>query len=352
MRTFNFSPGPATLPEAVLQRAANEMLDYNGTGVSVMEMSHRSPMYEEIHNAAVDGLKRLMNIPDNYKILFLHGGATSQFSMVPLNLGYNAKAAYAITGEFAKKSLDEAKKYTNAVVVSDSSAEKFAYVPEIANVPDDCAYLHITSNNTIFGTRYTQLPKTSVPIVSDASSWILSETCDMGDYAMMYAGAQKNIGMAGVTVVIIRDDLLERTVNPITPVMYNYALAAKNNSLYNTPTTYGVYLCKLVFDHLESIGGIAAQQKINEDKAALLYDAIDASPIFNGIAQKAHRSLMNVTFTSGDADTDARFCKLAAAEGMINLKGHRSAGGIRASIYNAMPVEGVRTLAQFVKEFQ
>ncbi len=353
-RVFNFSPGPATLPLWVLEKAAEEMSNYNGSGIGVMEMSHRSKLYEAIIEDAELRLRQLMNIPSNYKVIFMQGGATSQFSMVPLNLAKGAKLAhYAVTGSFAAKAAEEAARYVTVDKITNSKSAGFACVPVIdpAKVDPNAAYLHITTNNTIYGTRYRTIPKTSVPLIADMSSNILSEVFDVNDFGLIYAGAQKNMGAAGACAVIIRDDLLEREAMEATPVMYNYALQAKNASLYNTPSTYSIYICKLVFEWLQAQGGVAAIQKLNEQKAKLLYDIIDSTPFYTGISEPQYRSIMNVTFRTPSEETDTAFVSAAAKEGLVTLKGHRSAGGIRASIYNAMPMEGVVRLADFMKEF-
>lgn len=355
MRVYNFSAGPACLPEAVLQQAQQELVYYGNSGMSVMEMSHRSADYEAIIGKAEKDLRLLMGIPDNYKVLFLQGGASMQFSMVPINLMTTYKRAYYLkTGMFAKKAIAEAKKVGEVIIPVSSEDKTFSYIPE--TTPDmfaqDADYVHITSNNTIFGTRFTKLPDVGgLPLVSDMSSCILSETMNVADYGLIYAGAQKNIGPAGVTVVIVRDDLIGKAPENI-PSMLDYKTMADNDSMYNTPPTYGVYIAGLVFTHLIKEGGVPAMQQRNEAKAALLYDYLDASSLFKPTAQKEFRSLMNVTFVTGDEALDKKFVSEAKAQGIVNIKGHRSVGGMRASIYNAMPYEGVKALVEFMKEFE
>lgn len=355
MRVYNFSAGPACLPEAVLQQAQQELVYYGNSGMSVMEMSHRSADYEAIIGKAEKDLRLLMGIPDNYKVLFLQGGASMQFSMVPINLMTTYKRAYYLkTGMFAKKAIAEAKKVGEVIIPVSSEDKTFSYIPE--TTPDmfaqDADYVHITSNNTIYGTRFTKLPDVGgLPLVSDMSSCILSETMNVADYGLIYAGAQKNIGPAGVTVVIVRDDLIGKAPENI-PSMLDYKTMADNDSMYNTPPTYGVYIAGLVFAHLIKEGGVPAMQQRNEAKAALLYDTLDASSLFKPTAQKEFRSLMNVTFVTGDEALDKKFVSEAKAQGIVNIKGHRSVGGMRASIYNAMPYEGVKALVEFMKEFE
>ena len=354
-RIYNFSAGPSMLPEPVLKKAAEEMLDYGGSGQSVMEMSHRSPEYQAIIEAAEASLRELMNIPANYKVLFLQGGASSQFAMVPLNLfGIAAKADFVNTGTWSKKAIAQAKQYGEARVVATSEDKKFSYIPKTDKSIFDptAAYAHITTNNTIEGTRYRQLPDTgSVPIVADASSNILSETFEVQKFGIIYAGAQKNIAPAGLTIVIIREDLIGKAL-PITPFMFNYKTHADEKSLYNTPPCYCIYIAKLVFEWLKNLGGVGAMQKINEQKAAALYEFLDNSTMFKGTAEKSSRSLMNIPFTSPSEERDKKFIKEATAAGFVNLKGHRSVGGMRASIYNAMPLEGVTALVTFMKNFE
>lgn len=355
MKVYNFSAGPACLPEAVLKRAQEELVFYGDSGMSVMEMSHRSADYEAIINQAEKDLRELMAIPNNYRVLFLQGGASMQFSMVPINLMTTYKRAYYLkTGAFAKKAIAEAKKVGEVIVPVSSEDKTFSYIPE--TTPDmfeqKADYVHITSNNTIFGTRMTKLPDTNgIPIVSDMSSFILSETFNVSDYGLIYAGAQKNIGPAGVTLVIIRDDLIGNAPAN-TPSMLDYKIMADNDSMFNTPATYGIYIAGLVFAQLLKEGGVKAMQNRNEEKAALLYDCLDRSSLFKPTAFKQDRSLMNVTFVTGDAELDKKFVSEAKAQGIVNIKGHRSVGGMRASIYNAMPIEGVKALVEFMKQFE
>ena len=354
-RVYNFSAGPAVLPEPVLKKAAAEMLDCNGSGMSVMEMSHRSKDFEAIIGGAEAGLRKLMNIPDKYKVLFLQGGASSQFAMVPLNLlGAAGKADFINTGTWSKKAISEAKRFGKANVVATSEDKNFSYIPKVAKEKFDLAasYVHITSNNTIEGTKYNAFPDTgSVPLVADMSSNILSEAMDVTKFGLIYAGAQKNIGPAGVTVVIIREDLIGHAL-PITPTMLNYDTHTKEKSLYNTPPTYGIYIAKLVFDWMLDMGGVMAMEKVNRDKAKILYDFLDNSNIFKGTAVKEDRSIMNVPFTLPSDELTEKCLKEAKQNGLVQLKGHRSVGGMRASIYNAMPVDGVKKLVDFLKKFE
>ena len=355
MKVYNFSAGPACLPEVVLKQAREELIYYGSSGMSVMEMSHRSADYEAIINQAEKDLRDLMAIPDNYRVLFLQGGASMQFSMVPINLMTTHKRAYYLkTGAFAKKAISEAKKVGEVIVPVSSEDKTFSYIPE--TTPDmfeeKADYVHMTSNNTIYGTRFTKLPETNgLDIVSDMSSCILSEQINVSDYGLIYAGAQKNIGPAGVTVVIVRDDLIGKAPEN-TPSMLDYKIMADNESMYNTPPTYGIYIAGLVFAHLKKEGGIAAMQKRNEEKAALLYEYLDNSSLFKPAANVQDRSLMNVTFVTGDAELDKKFVSEAKAQGIVNIKGHRSVGGMRASIYNAMPIEGIKALVSFMKDFE
>ncbi|MCL1863947.1 MAG: 3-phosphoserine/phosphohydroxythreonine transaminase [Defluviitaleaceae bacterium] len=351
MRTYNFSAGPAALPQEVLERAARELVEYGDAGMSVMEMSHRSKSYEDIHNAATQLLRDLMNIPQNYKVLFLQGGASQQFAMIPMNLSKKGKADFVITGEWATRAYKEASRILNANIAASSEAQKFANIPEITKISADADYFHICTNNTICGTRFTEIPDTgNVPLVADMSSGILSEVFDVQKFGLIYAGAQKNIGPAGVTVVIIREDLLENE-NKL-PAFMQYKTHADAGSMYNTPPTYSIYMAKLCFEWLKSKGGVAGIQKVNEAKAKILYDFLDESSLFKGIAAKSHRSLMNIPFTTGDETKDKQFVKEAASAGLENLGGHRLVGGLRASIYNAMPTEGVQALVDFMKKFQ
>ena len=354
-RVYNFSAGPAVLPEDVLKEAAAEMLDYNGTGMSVMEMSHRSAAYQAIIDEAEADLRELMNIPDNYKVLFLQGGASLQFAMIPMNLMKNKKAAYIVTGQWAKKAYQEAKMYGEAVEVASSADKTFSYIPDCSDldIPEDADYVYICENNTIYGTKYKELPNTKGKIlVSDVSSCFLSEPVDVSKYGVIYGGVQKNIGPAGMVIVIIREDLITEDVLPGTPTMMKYKIHADNGSMYNTPPCYNIYICGKVFKWLKKMGGLSAMKELNEKKAKILYDFLDESKLFKGTVEKKDRSLMNVPFVTGDADLDAKFVKEAKAAGFENLKGHRTVGGMRASIYNAMPIEGVQALVDFMKKFE
>ena len=355
-RVYNFSAGPSMLPESVLAKAASEMLDYEGSGQSVMEMSHRSKVYQGIIDEAERLLREVMNIPDNYKVLFLQGGASSQFAMVPMNLMTGSgKADYVITGQWAKKAYKEAARYGEAHVVASSEDKTFSYIPKLdpATFTPDADYFHICMNNTIYGTVYHELPETGdVPLVADISSCILSRPIDVSKFGMLYAGAQKNMAPAGVTVVIIREDLIGKAMD-ITPTMFNYQIHADNGSMFNTPPCYTIYIMKLVLEWVKNeIGGLEKMQEINEKKAAILYDFLDNSKMFRGTVVAEDRSLMNVPFVTGDEELDAKFVKEATAAGFVNIKGHRSVGGMRASIYNAMPVEGVEALVAFMKKFE
>ncbi len=355
-RVYNFSAGPSMLPESVLTKAAAEMLDYEGSGQSVMEMSHRSKVYQGIIDQTEALLREVMNIPDNYKVLFLQGGASSQFAMVPMNLMTGSgKADYVITGQWAKKAYKEAARYGKANVVASSEDKTFSYIPKLdpATFTPDADYFHICMNNTIYGTVYHELPETGdVPLVADISSCVLSRPIDVSKFGMLYAGAQKNMAPSGVTVVIIREDLLGKAMD-ITPTMFNYQIHADNGSMFNTPPCYTIYVMKLVLEWIKNdIGGLENMQKINEQKAAMLYDFLDNSKMFRGTVVPEDRSLMNVPFVTGNEELDAKFVKEATAAGFVNLKGHRSVGGMRASIYNAMPVEGVEKLVAFMKKFE
>ncbi|GAB6178794.1 3-phosphoserine/phosphohydroxythreonine transaminase [Desulfotomaculum defluvii] len=354
-RVYNFSAGPAVLPEEVLKEAANEMLDYNGTGMSVMEMSHRSKSFEEIITTAEQDLRDLMNIPDNYRVLFLQGGASLQFSMIPMNLMKNGVADYIVTGQWAKKAYQEAQKFGKVNKIASSEDKTFSYIPDCSDLPisENADYVYICENNTIYGTKYKKLPNTKGKIlVSDASSCILSEPVDVTQYGVLYAGVQKNVGPAGVVIVIIREDLITEDVLPGTPTMLRYKTHADAKSLYNTPPAYGIYICGKVFKWLKKVGGLTAIKEHNEKKAKILYDFLDQSRLFKGTVVKEDRSLMNVPFITGDADMDAKFVKEATAAGFVNLKGHRTVGGMRASIYNAMPIEGVEKLVELMREFE
>ena len=354
-RVYNFSAGPAVLPEVVLAEAAAEMMDYRGTGMSVMEMSHRSKAYQAIIDEAEADLRDLMNIPDNYKVLFLQGGASQQFAMIPMNLMKNGVADYIITGQWAKKAWQEAQMYGKANAVASSADKTFSYIPDCSDLPisADADYVYICENNTIYGTKFWQLPNTKGKLlVSDVSSCFLSEPVDVTKYGMIYGGVQKNIGPAGVVIAIIREDLVCEDVRPGTPTMLRYKTHVDNGSMYNTPPAYGIYICGKVFKWLKKQGGLEAMKAYNEKKAAILYDFLDSSKLFKGTVEKKDRSLMNVPFVTGDKDLDAKFVKAAEAEGLVNLKGHRTVGGMRASIYNAMPIEGVEKLVAFMKKFE
>ena len=354
-RVYNFSAGPAVLPEEVLKEAAAEMLDYNGTGMSVMEMSHRSKAFETIITEAEQDLRDLMNIPDNYKVLFLQGGASQQFAMIPMNLMKNKVAYYIVTGQWAKKAAAEAKKYGKVNIVASSADETFSYIPDCSNldIDDDADYVYICENNTIYGTKFKELPNTKgKTLVADVSSCFLSEPVDVTKYGVIYGGVQKNVGPAGVVIAIIREDLITEDVLEGTPTMLQYKTHADAKSLYNTPPAYGIYICGKVFKWLKKQGGLAAMKEHNEKKAKILYDFLDESKLFKGTVRKEDRSLMNVPFVTGDADLDAKFVAEAKAAGFENLKGHRTVGGMRASIYNAMPIEGVEKLVEFMKEFE
>ena len=354
-RVYNFSAGPAVLPEEVLQEVAAEMLDYQGTGMSVMEMSHRSKAYQKIIDTAEADLRELMNIPDNYKVLFLQGGASQQFAMIPMNLMKNKVADYIITGQWAKKAYQEAQKYGKANAIASSADKTFSYIPDCSDLPisEDADYVYICENNTIYGTKFWELPNTKgKDLISDVSSCFLSEPVDVSKYGMLYGGVQKNIGPAGVVIAIIREDLIREDVLPGTPTMLRYKTHADNGSMYNTPPAYGIYICGKVFKWLQNMGGLEAMKEYNVKKAKVLYDFLDASQLFKGTVVAKDRSLMNVPFVTGDADMDAKFVKAAAEAGFVNLKGHRSVGGMRASIYNAMPIEGVEKLVAFMDKFE
>ena len=353
-RIYNFAAGPATMPEAVLERAKNEMLCHGTDGMSVMEMSHRSKMYLAIYDKAVALLKELMEIPDNYKILFLQGGASTQFASIPLNLmTVNNKADYIDSGNFAAKAISEAKRYGKVNVVGSTKDIAYARIPVIdeSKFDPDADYLHFTTNNTIFGTHFNQVPKTKAPLVTDMSSSILSRRYNVNDYALIYAGAQKNLGPAGLTVVIIRDDMLERTPMEFTPTMLKYKTMADNDSMYNTPPTYGIYIAMLVFEWIKELGGVDAIEKLNNEKAALLYNYLDSQSYYTAPVEKDSRSMLNVTFVTGDYDLDKKFVSEAAKAGIVNIAGHRIVGGMRASIYNAMPKAGVEALVNFMDDF-
>lgn len=355
-RVYNFSAGPSMLPEKVLVTAAEEMLDYKGSGQSVMEMSHRSKTYQAIIDEAEALLREIMNIPDNCKVLFLQGGASSQFAMVPLNLmNGTGKADFVITGQWANKAYKEAARYGEANIVASSKDKTFSYIPKLdpSTFTKDADYFHICMNNTIYGTKYHELPDTgSVPLVADISSCVLSEPIDVSRFGVLYAGAQKNMGPAGLTVAIVREDLIGNA-QEITPTMFNYQTHAENGSMFNTPPCYAIYIMKLVLEWLKNdIGGLENMKAINEKKAKLLYDYLDSSKLFRGTVVPEDRSLMNIPFVTGNEELDAKFVKEAAAAGFVNLKGHRTVGGMRASIYNAMPIEGVEKLVEFMKQFE
>lgn len=353
-RIYNFSAGPSMLPLEVLEQAAAEMTDYNGSGMSVMEMSHRSPVYDAIIKQTEADFRKLMNIPDNYKVLFLQGGASTQFAAVPLNLMKTGKADYVVSGQFSKKAFKEAQKYGDAKCIASSEDRTFAYIPDVTPdmVRPDADYVHVCYNNTIFGTKYPEVPNVGDKVlVADMSSCITSEPVDVTKFGVIYAGAQKNMAPAGLTVVIIREDLLGNA-RPETPTMLDYKTMADNDSMYNTPPCYTIYIAGLVYKWALKNGGLTALKERNEKKAKLLYDYLDSSKLFKPTADKKYRSMMNVCFVTGDADLDKKFCSEAAAAGLSNLKGHRSVGGMRASIYNAMPYEGVEALVAFMKKFE
>ena len=355
-RVYNFSAGPSMLPESVLARAANEMLNYENSGQSVMEMSHRSKVYEGIIGGCETLLRELMGIPDGYKVLFLQGGASSQFAMLPLNLmNGSGKADFVLTGQWATKAYQEAARYGDAKAIASSKDKTFSYIPTLdpSTFTKDADYFHICVNNTIYGTKYSTLPDTgSVPLVGDLSSCILSEPVDVSRFGVLYAGAQKNMAPAGLTVVIIREELIGKA-RDITPTMFDYKIHADNDSMYNTPPCYTIYMCKLVLEWLrDEIGGLANMKALNEQKAAVMYDFLDGSKLFSATVTAPDRSLMNIPFVTGNDEADAAFVKAATAAGFVNLKGHRSVGGMRASVYNAMPIEGVRKLVDFMNEFE
>ncbi len=353
MRVYNFAAGPSTLPVDVLEEAQKDLLDFNGTGMSIAEMSHRSKAFMAVNDEAQSLLRELLSIPDDYAVLFVQGGASQQFAAVPLNLMVNGKADYVLTGNFATKAYEEALKYGDAAVAASSKDKNFTYIPDVDKIKfrDGIDYVHITSNNTIFGTRYTALPKTDAPIVSDMSSCILSETVNVADYGVIYAGAQKNVAPAGVTIVIAKRSLLGKQKD-ICPTMLRYDIQDKNDSLYNTPPCFPIYVAMLVLRRLKKLGGVKAMQEVNEYKAGLLYDFIDNSQLYKNYVVKKDRSLMNVPFVTGSEELDAKFVKEATAAGLVSLKGHRLVGGMRASIYNAMPVEGVKALISFMEKFE
>ena len=354
-RVYNFSAGPAVLPECVLKEAAAEMLDYRGTGMSVMEMSHRSKPYQTIIDEAEADLRSLMGIPENYKVLFMQGGASQQFAAVPMNLMKNGVADYIITGTWAQKAWQEAKMYGQANAIASSADKAFSYIPDCSDLPisENADYVYICENNTVYGTKFKELPNTKgKDLVSDVSSCFLSEPVDVTRYGMLYGGVQKNIGPAGVVIAVIREDLIREDVFPGTPTMLRYKTHADSGSMYNTPPAYGIYICGKVFKWLQAMGGLEAMKAHNEAKAKILYDFLDASDLFKGTVVPKDRSLMNATFVTGNAEMDAKFVKAATEAGFANLKGHRIVGGMRASIYNAMPMEGVEKLVQFMDKFE
>lgn len=354
-RVYNFSAGPAVLPESVLKEAAEEMLDYKGTGMSVMEMSHRSKAFENIIGEAEADLRELMGIPDNYKVIFTQGGASSHFAMIPMNLMKNKVADFIVTGQWAKKAYQEAAIFGKANKIATSEDKTFSYIPDCSDLPisEDADYVYICENNTIYGTKFKTLPNTKgKPLVSDVSSCFLSEPVDVSKYGIIYGGVQKNVGPAGVVISIIREDLITEDTLPGTPTMMKFKTHVDNKSLYNTPPAYGIYICGKVFKWLKAMGGLEAMKKYNEEKAAVLYNYLDESSLFKGTVVKEDRSLMNVPFITGSDELDAKFVKEATAAGFVNLKGHRTVGGMRASIYNAMPIEGVQKLVEFMKKFE
>ena len=354
-KVYNFSAGPAVLPESVLKEAQAEMMDYQGSGMSVMEMSHRSAIFEGIIKEAESNLRSLMNIPKNYKVLFLQGGASLQFAMIPMNLMKNKVADYIVTGQWAKKAYQEGQLYGQANKIASSEDKTFSYIPDCSDLPisDNADYVYICENNTIYGTKYQELPNTKgKELISDVSSCFLSEPMDVSKYGMIFGGVQKNIGPAGMVIAIIREDLITEDVLAGTPTMMQYKVHEAAESMYNTPNCYGIYMCGKVFKWIQSMGGLEAMKVHNEKKAQILYDFLDNSKMFSGTVVKKDRSLMNVPFITGDKDLDAKFVKEAKQAGLENLKGHRSVGGMRASIYNAMPIEGVEALVSFMKKFE
>ena len=352
-RVYNFSAGPSMLPQAVLERARDELLDYHGSGQSVMEMSHRSSVYDAIIRDTEARLRRVLEIPENYKVGFFQGGASTQFAMVPLNLMPTGEADYVVTGNFSKKAAEEAQKFGKVHIVASSKDRNFTYIPSEIHCTENASYLHICENNTIFGTRYPTLPDTGdLPLVADMSSCILSRPTDVSKYGLIYFGVQKNVAPAGMAVAIVREDLLGHAA-PNVPTMLNYKTIIDADSMYNTPPCWCIYMMGLVLQYLEEeVGGLVEMEKRNNEKAALLYDYLDSQSFFNNPVEKPFRSIMNVTFTSPSAELDKKFCKEAEQRGLVNLKGHRLVGGMRASIYNAMPIEGVRALIEFMREFE
>ena len=354
-RVYNFSAGPAVLPEEVMREIAEEMMDYRGTGMSVMEMSHRSKAFDEILQTAEQDFRELLNVPDHYRVLFLQGGAHLQFAAVPMNLMKNRVADYIVTGQWAKRAYEEAKKYGTANKIASSEDQTFSYIPDCTDLPvsENADYVYLCENNTIYGTKFHTLPDTKgKDLVADVSSCFLSEPVDVSKYAVMYGGVQKNIGPAGMVIAVVRDDLITDEVLPGTPTIMKYKTQADAGSLYNTPNCFCIYTCGKVFQWLKKMGGLEVMKQRNEEKAAVLYDYLDGSSLFHGTVRKEDRSLMNVPFVTGNQELDARFVKAADAAGFVNLKGHRSVGGMRASIYNAMPKEGVEALVTFMKKFE
>ena len=354
-RVYNFSAGPAVLPEEVLKTCAEEMMDYKGSGQSVMEMSHRSKVYDSIIKEAEADFRELVGVPDNYKVLFLQGGASTQFAMIPMNLMKNRVADFIVTGQWAKKAWQEAQKYGTANKIASSEDKTFSYIPDVSDLPisENADYVYICQNNTIYGTKYKELPNTKGKIlVSDVSSMFLSEPMDVTKYGIVYGGVQKNVGPAGVTIVVIREDLITDDVLEGTPTMLKYKTHADSDSLYNTPPCYNIYVCGLVFKWLKKMGGLEVMKQKNEEKAKILYDYLDSSKMFKGTVEPEYRSLMNVPFVTDSDELNAKFIKEAEAAGFVNLKGHRTVGGMRASIYNAMPKKGVEALVNFMKKFE
>ncbi len=354
-RVYNFSAGPATMPLSVLEEIQAELLDYKGSGMSVMEMSHRSKVYQQIIDEAEADIRELMNIPDNYKVLFVQGGATLEFAMIPMNLKKNGVFDYIVTGAWSKKAAAEAKKYGKVNIIASSEDKNYSYIPDCSDLPvdDDADYVYICENETIHGTTYSKLPNTKGKIlVSDQSSMFLSRPCNVSDYGVIYGGVQKNIGPAGLAIVIIREDLIREDVDPKIPIYCRFDTHANNGSMYNTPNCWAIYVCGKVFKYLKSIGGLSAMAKLNEEKAKILYDFLDHSKMFKGTVEKKDRSLMNVPFVTESAEKDAEVVAATKAAGFDNLKGHKSVGGLRASIYNAMPKEGVQALVDFLKDYE
>ena len=354
-RIYNFSAGPAIMPEPVLEEIRDEMMNYRGSGMCVMEMSHRSKVYQQIIDDAEADLRTLMNIPDNYKVLFIQGGATLQFAMIPMNLMKNGKAVYIETGAWSKKAIAEAKKYGEVIVAASSKDKNYSYIPDCSDldIPEDTDYVYICENETIHGVTWNELPNTKGHVlVSDQSSMFLSRPCDVSRYGLIYGGVQKNIGPAGLAIVIIREDLISEDIDPKTPIYLRYDTHANNGSMYNTPNCWAIYVCGKVFKYLLSNGGLTAMEKKNQQKAQIMYDFLDSSKMFHGTVEKKDRSLMNIPFITGDKDKDAAVVAATKAAGFDNLKGHKSVGGLRASVYNAMPIEGVQALVDFLKDYE